>query len=121
MSRDDQPAQAGAHESSSRGRRSVNEIPRPGPTPSGPETLNNADLRQILFWFWPFHFKALNATDNGVGDKVIAIPIAVGRDEMPGGRFVTGGIKHVFISLHVIIPMLASGEVGLGKFPIFTW
>ena len=58
--------------------------------------------------------QALHEVDDDGGDGDVAVPLAVGGDDEPGGVFAAGGGEDVVVGVDVAGPELALVDVGFG-------
>src|SRR6516225_6807650 len=71
--------------------------------------------------FWIFKIKRVQCIDDRGSDNDAREPFIVRGDDIPGRPFRGGIANHVFISVHVVIPVFSFFGVIGRKFPVFFW
>ena len=99
--------------------------PHPGPLPRGEgepslNKSNDPEFRQILVGLGPLQLQVFQSFDDCFGDKIIAVPFSVRRNDVPRGIMGAAKVYRVFISLHELWPMSAHFEILRLKLPILA-
>ena len=86
------------------------------------ESLNDFSLHdhaiQILLRFGVAHVQLFEGLHQHGGNDQVAVPLAVGRDDVPRGVFRAGLAEGVFVGLFIVGPAFALLQVAEAEFPL---